>query len=250
MIDQILPPVAVVAETLGEPAGAPLYPAEAAVVRRAVHSRRREFATGRACARRALAQLGVPEAPLLRDPRGAPTWPHGFIGSITHCAGYCGSAVARSVDLASLGIDAEVHAPLPEGVLQLVATPRERRDIRRLSAEVPGVYWDRLLFSIKEAVYKAWYPLTGRWMGFEDVEVFTDPSTTSFRAELGVPGPKLPAGEIRSFAGRWLVTDDLILAASVVAALRVSGEPPRSSSIEPDPPRSEAGHRAQHENRA
>jgi 4'-phosphopantetheinyl transferase EntD len=43
----------------------PLFPEEAVVVAGAVARRRREFATVRACARRALARLGHPPVPLL-----------------------------------------------------------------------------------------------------------------------------------------------------------------------------------------
>jgi 4'-phosphopantetheinyl transferase EntD len=41
----------------------------------------------------------------------------------------------------------------------------------RAVAERPEVYWDRVLFCIKESTYKAWFPLTHRWLGFEDASV-------------------------------------------------------------------------------
>lgn len=55
----------------------PLPPREAAALGRAVAVRRREFAAGRTCARRALAALGRPVDDLLRDADGLPAWPDG-----------------------------------------------------------------------------------------------------------------------------------------------------------------------------
>jgi 4'-phosphopantetheinyl transferase EntD len=57
--------------------------------------------------------------------------------------------------------------------------------------DLPGVHWDRLLFSAKESVYKAWFPLAKRWLGFEEAVVTVDASTETFVAQLLVSGPLL-----------------------------------------------------------
>src|SRR4029453_9829890 len=77
MIDELLPGTVSAVEAFTDPPGAFLFPAEEAVVRNAVHRRRREFTTARVCARAALAKLGYPAAPILPGPRGAPGWPGG-----------------------------------------------------------------------------------------------------------------------------------------------------------------------------
>ena len=161
MIEELLPASVVTVEAYGdeEPANTALYPEEEAVVARAVGKRRREFAVVRSCARRAMDKLGVPPQPILPGERGAPAWPAGLAGSMTHCDGYCAAALVRAADLASLGIDAEPHQTLPEGVLSAVALPAEAERLRRLAGDHPAVHWDRLLFSAKESVYKAWFPL-------------------------------------------------------------------------------------------
>nr|WP_203614820.1 4'-phosphopantetheinyl transferase superfamily protein [Streptomyces sp. SID13726] len=198
-----------------EPDNLTLYPEEAALVAAAVAKRRREFAMVRACARRAMEKLGVPPQPVLPGERGAPQWPAGITGSMTHCDGYCAAALVRAADLASLGIDAEPHGPLPEGVLESVSLPGERVRLRDLSARHPAVHWDRLLFSAKESVYKAWFPLTGKWLDFSeaDIEVTVDPErplSGGLRAELLVPGP-LVGGERRGvLEGRWTVRGGLV----------------------------------------
>ena len=219
MIAEIVPKAAACAESFGGPLGTGLFPEEEVLVARATEKRRLEFTTGRECARSALAALGVPAAPILRGYRGAPQWPDGVVGSIAHCTGYCTAAVARSQDLVTVGLDAEPNAALPGGVLELVSLPAERARLRELAAAAPGTSWDRLLFCAKEAVYKAWFPLTGQWLGFADADITIDAADGTFSARLLVPVPALdgaPLGD--GFAGRWLATDDLLLTAIAVPA--------------------------------
>lgn len=213
MLAEILPAVAAVADVRGDLPDAILFPEEKEAIGRAVEKRRREFRTGRACARAALAQLGIEAQAIPSGPRGAPRWPLGVVGSITHCDGYRACALARSTDLVTIGIDAELDAPLPDGVIDDIALPEERRALALLAAEEPGVSWDRLLFSAKEAVYKAWFPLAERWLGFEDARVEIDRERRSFSARLLVPGPRLEDRELRGFSGRWLARDGLLLTA-------------------------------------
>jgi 4'-phosphopantetheinyl transferase EntD len=194
-----------------------LYPEEAALVVQAVAKRRREFAAVRACARRAMEKLGVPPQPVLSGERGAPRWPRGLAGSMTHCDRYCAAALVRVTDLASLGIDAEPHGPLPDGVLPAVTLPAERKRLRRLAADRPDVHWDRLLFSAKESVYKAWFPLTGQWLDFSeaDIDLRAEPDGThgTLRAELLVPGPWVGDRRVTAFEGRWTVRQGLVATA-------------------------------------
>lgn len=161
-----------------------LLPQERELVEGATAGRVAEFAAGRHCARLALASLDPDLAgmPVLRDHRGAPEWPPGVVGSVTHCAGWTGAVVARSRrsrfgrGVAAIGVDAEPIAPLPAGVVEVVASVDEREALARLRAEQPGIAWDTLLFSAKEATYKAWYPLTGVLLGHESVEVSLSPA--------------------------------------------------------------------------
>ncbi|MFE0171994.1 4'-phosphopantetheinyl transferase [Streptomyces sp. NPDC059002] len=208
-------PVTVV-ETRDDPADAVLFPEEAAVVANAVAKRRDEFTTVRHCARTALARIGVPPAPILPGQRGAPRWPKGVVGSMTHCAGYRAAVVARADDVVSLGIDAEPGEPLRDpDVLTLVADETERAGLTALGAAHPGTPWDRLLFSAKESVYKTWFPLTGRWLGFEEARVELDPDGT-FTARLLVEGPVVEGVELKVFSGQWAVRDGIAATAIVL----------------------------------
>jgi 4'-phosphopantetheinyl transferase EntD len=208
VIGELLPSPVVAVEAFADPPELELYPAEEEHVARAVDKRRREFATVRRCAREALGRLGVPPGPILPGERGAPTWPAGIVGSMTHCAGYRGAAVAREEAVQALGLDAEPHDRLPDGVLEVVTLPAERERLATLSNDV---HWDRLLFSAKESIYKAWYPLARRWLGFEEADVTLDPAGT-FTARLLVPGP------VSGFTGRWTVHNGLL--GTAIAVLR------------------------------
>jgi 4'-phosphopantetheinyl transferase EntD len=139
-------------------------------------------------------------------------------GSITHCAGYRAAAVAYLTDVAGIGLDAEPNAPLPDGVLGRIAVAREQARLPELAAAVPGVSWDRLLFCAKESVYKAWFPLTRRWLGFEQAVITVDPQDGVFTAELLEPAEALDGRRLASFAGRWLARDGLVLTAITVPA--------------------------------
>lgn len=218
MIEKILPAPVSSAEAFADAPDAELIGAEAAIVAKAVDKRRREFATGRKCARDALGKLGVSPVPILTGERGAPLWPAGIVGSITHCDGYRAAVVARASDLAAIGVDAEPNEPLPEGVLDPISLPAERDQLTSLSATAPDIRWDRLLFCAKETVYKAWFPLARRWLGFEEAEVRIDASDGSFAARLLVPAPAVSGVPLTGFTGRWLVSDGLIVTAITVAA--------------------------------
>ncbi len=213
MIERILPAGVAAREVFGDDPAARLLPEEEHLVARAVEKRRRAFTIARMCARRALGDLGYPETAVLSGPTREPLWPDGVAGSITHCRNYCAAAVAPAHVVASVGIDAEPSGALPDGVLAKVSSSDERERLERLPA---GACWDRLLFSAKESVYKAWFPLTGRWLGFGDASVTIDPATGTFTAELLVEGPTVNGATVPAFEGSFLLEHDLVLTAVTV----------------------------------
>jgi 4'-phosphopantetheinyl transferase EntD len=213
----VLPaPVITVARTDDDP-DAVLAPAEEPAVERAVASRRAEFTTARACARDALARLGAPAGAVPVGERRAPVWPDGVVGAITHCAGLRAAAVAWGHEVRTVGLDAEPHVALPDGVLRAVSDAGERELLEALARDAPDVHWDKILFSAKESVYKAWFPLTGLWLGFEDADLRPAPDGT-FTATLRVPGPLVDGAELRGFRGRWVVRDGLAITAIALPA--------------------------------
>jgi 4'-phosphopantetheinyl transferase EntD len=226
MIASIVPTGVVVADATGPLPGESLLPEEEMLVARAVGKRRAEFTTVRTCARIALGRLGLPPAPLLSGPRREPLWPDGVVGSITHCDGYRAAAVARAADVAAIGIDAEPHEQLPAGIIDRVTLPAERAHLRDLP---PGVHWDRLLFSAKESVYKAWFPLVGRWLGFEEAALLFSPGPDqrrgTFTADLLADPLPVAGRPVRTLHGRYAVTGGLLGTAITLAADRGEEDP-------------------------
>ncbi|WP_329377733.1 4'-phosphopantetheinyl transferase superfamily protein [Streptomyces sp. NBC_01351] len=234
MLTKLLPSNVATAEatTDPDPDELRLFPEEEALIRNAVPKRRLEFGTVRMCARRAMGTLGVEPSAVMPGRRGVPQWAPSVVGSMTHCAGFRGVALARAEEFASVGIDAEPNAPLPEGVLESIALPQELRRTRELERAAPEIAWDRLLFSIKEAVYKTWFPLTGQELDFTDALVSVDAGQETFRARL-LPAPETlsPAGPT-SFSGRWSAERGVLLSAIAVPARRpvAAGAPAHGSA--------------------
>ncbi|MEV7014053.1 4'-phosphopantetheinyl transferase superfamily protein [Streptosporangium sp. NPDC051022] len=212
----ILPSFVVSADTFDDDLDGMLFPEEEAVIGEAVGKRRREFTTARLCARKALRTLGRPPSPILPGPRGEPRWPAGVVGSITHCTGYRAAVLGEPSKASAIGVDAEPNEPLPNGVLEAIALVRERDAVHTLLREHPGIRWDRLLFSAKESVYKAWFPLTNQWLSFENAAITIDPLKGVFSARLLVSGPWIDGRRLTGFSGRWIVGHGLILTSIVV----------------------------------
>jgi 4'-phosphopantetheinyl transferase EntD len=214
VIEALLPPAVVAVEAYEDVPGEAPFPGEEHLIERAVEKRRREFITARRCARAALSAFGYPQAPIHPGPRREPQWPAEMVGSITHCAGYRAAAVARAADIDLLGIDAEPNAPLPEGVAEASTVPGEPAMLQRLTGTHPGTHWGRLLFSAKEAVYKAWFPVTRRWLGFDEARLAIDPDAGTFTATLLVDGARIDGGRpLDTLHGRFTVERGLIVTA-------------------------------------
>lgn len=213
---QILPAGVVCVEEIGPHRGS-LLPAEAETVADAVPKRHNEFAAGRTCAHRALAQLGIPESPLLPGAHREPLWPPGIVGSITHCALYSAAVVAWARDFLTVGIDAEPNRPLPEGILETIALPEEIAWVR--SADREGPAWDRLLFSAKESAFKAWFPIAGTWIDFTDARFRALPEGHGFEVTLVEGHSAVMDAGLSTLSGQYKVDDGRIVTAIAVRQL-------------------------------
>ncbi len=176
MISELLPACIRAIETDGEPVAADPCIEELASLGRMAEGRLREFRLARHCARRALFQLGLPPRPIPVGHDRCPIWPHGVVGSITHCWDYRAAAVAFRARVAGVGIDAEVNELLPPSTLSVVVSPAEREAIGALPRI--GVAWDRLVFSAKESAYKVWYPIMRSWLDFDGARIHIHPDPT------------------------------------------------------------------------
>ena len=217
LLSGVVPSPIASAELYDDPPQLTPLPEEEPLIARSVAKRRNEFITVRYCAREALGELGLPPVPILKGDKGEPCWPDGVVGSLTHCEGFRGAVVGRSAEVRSVGIDAEPHGVLPKGVLDAISLPAERAELRALPA---GMHWDRILFCAKEATYKTWYPLTHRWLGFEDARITFSVDATgtggAFESHILIDPAAESGPPLTALSGRWSVDKGLVLTAIVL----------------------------------
>jgi 4'-phosphopantetheinyl transferase EntD len=204
VIAELSVPPAITIEAPIHASADPLLWEEAEALGEVVPRRRREYVLGRHCARTAMRQLGFAAEPILVGSRREPTWPSHVVGSITHCDRWCAATVAPAVNVAAVGIDVEVDEPLPADVLDVIMLDDERHWVKRAST---AIAWDRLIFSAKESVFKAWYPLTREWLGFENALIRLDPDNATFEVEISTART---IGAPANLEGRFSRRDGLI----------------------------------------
>jgi 4'-phosphopantetheinyl transferase EntD len=142
-----------------------LEPEEATAFETSVTKVRRASGAARIVARQLLRRVGHAARALPKAKSGAPIWPSGVVGSISHDSTVAIAAVALRRDFRTLGIDIEPAEALPSELLPLVATPQEQMEIDNDLGRA------RLLFVAKEAVYKAVHPLDQEFLDHHDVQI-------------------------------------------------------------------------------
>jgi 4'-phosphopantetheinyl transferase EntD len=152
-----------------------LLPEEFSGFATSVDKVRRASGAARIVARDLLSRFGHHNRAIVKSSSGVPVWPNGIVGSLAHDAEVAIAAIAERHNYSSLGVDVEPAEALDPDLLDLVAT----------KAELLQIHLDpcrgRLLFGVKEAVYKAVYPLEGIFLDHHDVEVNFGSETAAVR---------------------------------------------------------------------
>lgn len=156
------------------------------------------------CLRGLIQSAGLPEdTTVANGPDGQRLWPRGFVGSVTHKGTIVLGAIAPRSFLESLGIDLERRGGrhvagmagfiAPEGV-----PPGNDADFETL-----------LVFSAKEAVFKAFFALRQMRLEFRDVRLrWRSRDLDCLEASAKCPG-------VRSFVVRCRCLDGWIVSAAV-----------------------------------
>ena len=176
-------------------------------------NRKREFIAGRFGAHEAMVLANVSPEHIQIGGKGEPIWPSNIVGSITHSHGYAAAAVARKSDIVSLGLDAEIDEPLSSRVLRRISNVQEQEWVENVGGTLvqhPG----KVLFSAKEATYKAWYPITQEWLGFKEVLINFHDQGNTFTVHIQKNGP------IREMHGKYTIRKDVIVTAIEVPSLK------------------------------
>lgn len=152
-----------------------LLPEELAVFSASVLKVRRASGAARIVARDLMSRFGQAPRAIPKSMAGMPVWPDGIVGSLAHNSSVAMAAMALRRDYLSVGIDVEPATPLAPDLLDIVATASERDRIQDDPCQ------GRLLFSVKEAIYKAVYPLDRTFLDHHDVEVSLAAGTAAVR---------------------------------------------------------------------
>lgn len=214
--------------------------------------RRREFESGRIAAREALAGCGGPLCAIPQGERGEPLWPAGYRGSITHTKGLVaaacmapenpvfvpaalnGTEVLHQKKILAVGIDLEgAGRKLSDAAWHHILSDDDAQHL----AGVDDFRLKLVVFSAKESLYKALYPLCGEFFGFHDASFRfgsfwgtasggipavenrdgVSSGEASLRVDHPLGGTRIPAG--RTALCRWEVEQDWLLTAVLLPDL-------------------------------
>ncbi len=109
--------------------------------------------------------------PLPPTVHGAPTWPTGCTGSISHKDGHVAVTIAKDCEWRSLGIDVESCVKVRLNLESRIVNAEESRILDAYE----GI-WDRpsllaMVFSFKESIFKCHFPLGHKMFYFHDAVI-------------------------------------------------------------------------------
>ena len=173
---------------------ASLFPEEAKEISSMAQARQAAFSSGRYCAHTAQREIGRTPAPVVRQGR-VPIWAENLRGSITHSQDIVAAVVSSTVR--GVGVDVERLNRVEERLYSRLFTPTEIEAIdgNREAAT--------LMFSAKEAGYKAIYPLGQAYIGFQEAQIELDVDRQRFRIEY--LGEHVPNRLLNRGFGAWQV---------------------------------------------
>jgi 4'-phosphopantetheinyl transferase EntD len=214
VLDSLFPPGAASVLSLSPGASPALLADELVYTRTFAPRRLGEFRHGRACARLALSRLGVAAVAIPVGSKREPVWPDGIVGSISHAGSAAAAVVARRADVRSLGLDLEAAGDLEAGLWSRICLPAE---IARNAGSGYGAGCAaRLVFSAKEAAYKALWPVTGRFLDFHDIEVRLDEAGRTFAVTSRAA--HLPEELASAVSGRFATVGELFATAATLGS--------------------------------
>ncbi len=196
------------------PANVERYPEEEQFTKQMVERRLQEFQHGRSCARLALSMLDQPPGPVGRGKHREPLWPAGFIGSISHAGDHAAAAVAATDLFLGIGLDVEFADPIEDGLIASICRPEE---IGRVDDGENIGYRAKLLFSIKESIYKCMWPLTRQFVDFTEIEVRLVAGSDNYEAIAHTA--KCDAVPVDRLSGRYRRYGQLILASAFISKI-------------------------------
>ncbi len=187
------------------PACFDLHPREQAETTKMGAKRLKDFRASRYCARKALEQVNISGFPLLPSKDRAPVWPAEISGSITHKGDRCLAVISAKSKITSIGVDIEYNSPLKNTLTKQILTESE---IQGTDHDSQDLILAKLIFSIKESIYKCLNPIYNQWIGFKDVTVKLNQSMNNF--QVIAENSLHPSISLNAIQGSWLIEKDYI----------------------------------------
>lgn len=137
----------------------------------AVAKRKSEFLAGRYCVKQLAKRLKIPGADSIEvkiGPHRAPIWPLGTLGSITHNTSTALCLLSNDASVGALGLDIEniVAEELMGSISGQVCSQQEIELL--LSKGFDHCEAFTLVFSAKESIFKALYPMVSTYFDYKE----------------------------------------------------------------------------------
>ena len=199
------------------PTDARLWGIETEMARNMGEKRYAEFIHGRHTARLALQQIGCPQAAIGKGKSREPLWPQHIVGSISHTLHCAAAAVTFDNKYLGVGVDMEPSKQLEEKLFKAICRPEELAlfDRENLTPRAAGER-AKLLFSIKESIYKCLWPSVQSFIDFTEMQIELNESKQSYTA---IPHTtKISHDFVRRLEGRYKYHGELILSTAWITA--------------------------------
>ncbi len=156
-----------------------LHPEEFCVISKAIEKRRYEFSSGRLCVKKALQKVEIDSCILKQGINGEPLWPDNVTGTISHSNSWAGAAVAIKNIVIGIGFDIETVGRINDRMLKKIITDQEKNQLKRKNKQESGEY-TALIFSAKEAFYKALSYKYTEALRFKDISIISNDDSPEF----------------------------------------------------------------------
>ena len=199
---------------LSTPPVFPLLPEEEIFLKTLSSNRRKiEFSQGRSCAHHALAKFKLESEPITRNVKTRePCWPEDVRGSITHSGEYAAAAVGLADNVSGIGIDLESLSRVVDfNISRHVCVDQELEWLKTLTPEKANLGL-RIIFSVKESIFKCLFPISRTYLYFKDATVEIDEDSAEFTFTLSRECSGITESGFRH-SGKFSIVDKMLLTA-------------------------------------
>jgi len=148
-------------------------------IARAIDKRKAEYLAGRLLAQTGIHAYTGQQQHIPTGEKREPLWPRDIVGSISHTHNKAVCLVSDNTDLLlGLDIEQQLSTKTANNVHASIVQPSEMTVLEQGDNRLPFTTLITIAFSAKESLFKALYPLVGRYFGFDAAHILAiNPST-------------------------------------------------------------------------